>query len=50
MLACVDDWSFDTFALDKASGGRALSCLAFHLFERQGLIKRLKLDPTKLAK
>lgn len=50
LLAGVDEWQYDSFALDAATGGRPLSCLAFHLFERQGLIKTLKLDATKLAR
>lgn len=50
LLRGVDDWQFDAFALDKATGGRPLSCLGYHLMERMGLLRRFKLDAAKLAR
>lgn len=49
MLKLVDEWQFDSFALERATGGRPLSYLAFHLMSKGGLIKDLKLDARKLA-
>ena len=46
----VDDWQFDSFALEEASGGRPLSCLGFHLLKRSGVMKHFHLDETKLAR
>ena len=49
MLAGVDDWQFDAFRLEAASGGRPLSCLAFFLMKRTELVERFHLEETKLA-
>ena len=34
VLAKVDDWQFDTFELEEASGGWPLSTLTFALFTK----------------
>ena len=49
-LANVDSWQYDSFHLDTISGGKALSCMAFHLMKRMGVIKRFHLDENKLAR
>ncbi len=40
----------DTFALDEATGGKALSVLGFWLMRRAGLTKRFSLPEIKLAR
>jgi hypothetical protein len=42
LLAQVDDWQFDSFKLAAASGNRPLSVLAFFLFKRSSLVKRVR--------
>ena len=49
-LRGVDEWQYDSFQLDRASGGHALSCLAYHLMKRTQLIKQLHLSETRLAR
>ena len=49
VLAGVDDWQFDAFRLEAASGGRPLSCLAFFLMKRTEMVERFHLEETKLA-
>ena len=46
----VDNWQFDSFQLEEASGGRPLSCLAFFLFKRSDLIAKFHLNETRLAR
>lgn len=50
VLKKIDDWQFDAFELERASNGRPLSCLAFHLMKRMELIKKLNLSETRLAR
>ena len=50
VLSRVDDWQFDSFALERASNGRPLSVLAFFLFSRARITKRFGIDPRKLAR
>ena len=41
---------FDSFELDRVSGGRPLSCLAFHLIRKMDITKQLQLSETRLCK
>ena len=50
ILACVDDWQFDSFALERATNGRPLSVLAFTLFKRFDINSRFGIDEVKLAR
>ena len=50
MLSGVDDWTFDSFALDRATGGRPLSTLAFALIRTSGLMFFLDINEQKLAR
>jgi len=50
MLEKISDWSFDVFALDKASNGRALFHVVLKLFQRHNLIEKFNLDMIKLMK
>lgn len=50
LLARADDWCFDTWALDEATQGHALSALGFYLLQRQGLLSKLGLDPLVVAR
>ena len=50
VLARVDEWQFDSFALERASGGRPLSLLAFLLVRRVDLVGRFGLDEPKLVR
>eukprot|EP00002_Diphylleia_rotans_P032170 TRINITY_DN6736_c0_g1_i1.p1 TRINITY_DN6736_c0_g1~~TRINITY_DN6736_c0_g1_i1.p1 ORF type:complete len:863 (-),score=163.01 TRINITY_DN6736_c0_g1_i1:432-3020(-) len=38
VLNISDSWNFDVFELERLSGGQALPCLGFHVFEQQGLL------------
>ena len=49
-LSSVDEWSYDAFCLEEASGGRPLSALSFALFKRSGIVSCLKLNESKLAR
>ena len=49
-LAGVEDWQFDAFQLEEASGGRPLSCLAFFIFKRTHLVSSFRLNETRLAR
>ncbi len=49
-LGGVDEWQFDSFNLEEASGGRPLSCLAFFLMKRMDLVEHFHLSETKLAR
>jgi hypothetical protein len=50
LLAGVDGWQFDCFALQEASQGHGLSCLAWYLLQREGLIDHFQLRPAQLAR
>ena len=50
VLAAADDWHFDAFRLEQATQGHALSCLAFYLLQRTGLVRRFSLNPLLLAR
>ncbi len=50
VLAAVDEWHFDAFRLEKATQGHALSCLAFYLLQRGGMVRRFSLNPLLLAR
>ncbi len=50
MLAKVDDWQFDTFALERASNGRPLSVLGFLLLKRVDVVGKYGLDEAKLTR
>lgn len=50
VLAGADEWRFDAFKLDEVSNGRPLSCMAFYLIKRMGLIQAVNLNETKLAR
>ncbi|KAG2425824.1 hypothetical protein HXX76_013449 [Chlamydomonas incerta] len=50
LLAKSDSWEFDTWALQEATQGHALSVLGFYLMQRAGLVTRFKLNPTQLAR
>ncbi len=50
MLSKVDDWQFDTFALERATNGRPLSALAFALFQRSELNTRFGIHEGKLVR
>ena len=49
-LSSVDEWSYDAFRLEAASGGRPLSALSFALFKRSGIASCLQLNESKLAR
>ena len=49
-LAKVDNWQFDAFELERASGGRPLSVLAYALFKRADLPSLLRLDERRLVR
>ncbi|KXZ54073.1 hypothetical protein GPECTOR_5g18 [Gonium pectorale] len=50
LLCLADQWQFDTWALQAASGDHALSCLGFYLIQRAGLVARFRMDPVALAR
>ncbi|KAG2437377.1 hypothetical protein HXX76_006029 [Chlamydomonas incerta] len=50
VLAAADNWCFDTWALDEATQGHALSALGFYLLQREGLIGGLGLKPFTVAR
>ncbi len=49
-MESVDEWQFNAFKLERASDGKPLSCLAFFLIKRMGLMSSFKLDESKLAR
>jgi hypothetical protein len=49
-LSRLDDWQFDMFALEAASGGHALSLLSFLLIKRTEAFRLYNLDETRLAR
>ena len=50
LLAKVDDFQFDSFALDAATGHRPLSVMAFYIFKRHDLVNQFHLDEGRLAR
>ena len=50
LLDQVDSWEFDTWALQEATQGHALSVLGFYLMQRAGLVSRFRLKPIVLAR
>ena len=50
VLARVEDWQYDMFALEDASRGRPLSVLAYALLTRMGVVHLLHLDETRLIR
>jgi hypothetical protein len=50
VLSRTGEWTFDSFELEQASGGRSLSTLAFALIKRTGIATVLKLNEGKLAR
>jgi hypothetical protein len=50
VLSRSDDWTFDSFELDRVTCGKPLSCLSFFLFKRMGLIDKLRLNETRLCR
>ncbi|XP_059350761.1 uncharacterized protein LOC130692882 isoform X1 [Daphnia carinata] len=50
LLARISEWPFNAFALDRATGGRPLPTLCFHLFHHYGLMAHFHLDPVKVWK
>lgn len=50
LLDRINEWPFNAFALDRATGGRPLPTLCFHLFHHYGLMAHFSLDPVKAWK
>ena len=50
LLRAENEWQLDSFELEGLCNGRPLSCLAFHLFKRVGLVSHFRLNETKLAR
>ncbi|PNG99237.1 Calcium/calmodulin-dependent 3',5'-cyclic nucleotide phosphodiesterase 1B, partial [Tetrabaena socialis] len=50
LLAGVDSWHFDTWKLQEATQGHALSSLGYFILQREGLVKRFRLKPVTLAR
>ena len=50
MLPSSNNWQFDAFSLSEATGGRALSCLAYFLINEAGLVKQFALRPPTLVR
>lgn len=48
LLARVDKWAFNTFALDACSGGRSMPLLCVHLFHDYGFVRTFNLDPVRV--
>eukprot|EP00798_Chlamydomonas_sp_ICE-L_P003974 gene3974-14053_t len=49
-LSQIDEWKFDTFALERAANGRPLSMLGFSLLQRVHKRSSFELNETKLVK
>ncbi|GFR43842.1 hypothetical protein Agub_g4967 [Astrephomene gubernaculifera] len=50
LLSCCDEWQYDMWSLQEASGGHALSVLGFFLIQRAGLVERFHIEPLRLAR
>ena len=50
MYRAENEWQLDSFELEGITNGRPLSCLAFHLFMKTGLVSHFSLNETKLAR
>ena len=50
MHRAENEWQLDSFELEGITNGRPLSCLAFHLFKKTGLVSHFSLNETKLAR
>jgi hypothetical protein len=50
VLGGASAWQYDTFHLDAATSGHALSALGYYTIEQAGLIPALGLQPDKLAR
>lgn len=50
LLATANDWCWDAFRLDQATGGHALSQLALHLFRTSGLVEKFDIPEAKLMR
>ncbi|XP_065303545.1 uncharacterized protein [Dermacentor albipictus] len=48
LLARVDQWAFNTFALDACSGGRSMPLLCVHLFHEYGFLSTFNLDAVRV--
>lgn len=48
LLSQCNSWSFNTFNLDVATGGRSLSYLLVHLFQEYGFVQHFHLDIVKV--
>ncbi|XP_077496874.1 uncharacterized protein LOC144107648 isoform X2 [Amblyomma americanum] len=48
LLARVDKWAFNTFALDACSGGRSMPILCVHLFHEYGFLRTFNLDAVRV--
>ncbi len=49
-LKRADEWQFNSFELEVASGGCPLSCMAFFLMKKMELVSRFHLNETRLAR
>ncbi|GIL46288.1 hypothetical protein Vafri_3305 [Volvox africanus] len=50
LLAGADRWQFNSWALQDATQGHALSALGFYLIQKAGLIKAFQIKPVTLAR
>ena len=50
LLSKVDEWQFNTFALNEATSGHALSVLGFALIKRTEAFRKFKMNEGKLAR
>ncbi|GLI59232.1 hypothetical protein VaNZ11_001076 [Volvox africanus] len=50
LLAGADRWQFNTWALQEATQGHALSALGFYLIQKAGLLKAFHIKPVTLAR
>jgi len=49
-LSRLDDWSFDVLHLADLTGGHPLSAMGFALLKSSGVVAKLRLNETKLAR
>jgi hypothetical protein len=50
VLATAELWSFDVFALERATTGRPLSALAYFLMHKTGLMHEFAVDGRALIR